>query len=259
MQSSKARSSFNDMIAETWDYFYGDRDNAAVDFYLRQFSNQRPLQNETLDVGCGTGRFLIPLLERGYRGIGIDHSKTMVDLLKEKAKQAGVSPTVLNINVEDFEPQNQFDGIVAFYFVFYLRLKDEIESFFKTAYDLLASGGVIFFNNYNAFDMWKSDQWTATHTYKFEDGFGRVEYTFIPENSLMGLAEMSDFRLVSKAGIFTSGYDTRKVRFYTMTELTLMLEKAGFENVRNYIDLEGTPATESTRCHGAVFTVARKP
>ncbi len=40
--------------------------------------------NHLLDVGCGTGESLIPMLERGWHVVGCDISPAMVDIAKEK-------------------------------------------------------------------------------------------------------------------------------------------------------------------------------
>lgn len=40
--------------------------------------------NHLLDVGCGTGESLIPMLERGWRAVGCDISPAMVEIAGEK-------------------------------------------------------------------------------------------------------------------------------------------------------------------------------
>jgi SAM-dependent methyltransferase len=40
--------------------------------------------NHLLDVGCGTGESLLPMLERGWRAVGCDISPAMIEIAKEK-------------------------------------------------------------------------------------------------------------------------------------------------------------------------------
>mgnify|MGYP001068209282 FL=1 len=44
-----------------------------------------------LELGCGTGRALIPLAEAGYQVTGVDSSPSMLKLARAKAEAAGVS------------------------------------------------------------------------------------------------------------------------------------------------------------------------
>ena len=44
-----------------------------------------------LELGCGTGRLLVPLAQAGYRVTGVDLSPEMLRLARAKAEQAGVT------------------------------------------------------------------------------------------------------------------------------------------------------------------------
>jgi SAM-dependent methyltransferase len=47
-----------------------------------------------LELGCGTGRLLIPLAEAGYRVTGVDLSTEMLRIARAKAEAAGVAESV---------------------------------------------------------------------------------------------------------------------------------------------------------------------
>ena len=47
-----------------------------------------------LELGCGTGRLLIPLAEAGYRVTGVDLSPAMLRIAQAKAEAAGVAESV---------------------------------------------------------------------------------------------------------------------------------------------------------------------
>ena len=44
-----------------------------------------------LDVGCGAGRFSVPLAQGGSRVVGIDPADAMVEMATDRAKEGGVS------------------------------------------------------------------------------------------------------------------------------------------------------------------------
>ncbi len=56
---------------------------------------------------CGSGRFLVPFLERGYDICGMDLSTEMLAKLKEKAPDA----RVVQGDVLEYEPEKKFDYI----------------------------------------------------------------------------------------------------------------------------------------------------
>src|SRR5262245_22519753 len=51
-----------------------------------------------LDLGCGTGRLLMPLAQRGYWCLGVDLSAEMLRVAAEKARAAGVSVHLVQAN-----------------------------------------------------------------------------------------------------------------------------------------------------------------
>jgi SAM-dependent methyltransferase len=51
-----------------------------------------------LDLGCGTGRMLIPLARLGHRAVGVDLSQEMLCMARDKAQAAGVSVDLARAN-----------------------------------------------------------------------------------------------------------------------------------------------------------------
>mgnify|MGYP002033046313 CR=1 FL=1 len=57
----------------------------------------------SLEVGCGTGRILIPLLQEGFVVDGMDRSQKMLGLLDKKADAHGLS---VNASIQSMESMN---------------------------------------------------------------------------------------------------------------------------------------------------------
>lgn len=82
---------------------------ARVPFVLRVAKEKAPAT--ALDVGCGAGRFSVPLAERGLRVVGLDFAQAMIDLANVYAKEGGVGDrcTFLCEDVMAWEAPASFD------------------------------------------------------------------------------------------------------------------------------------------------------
>jgi SAM-dependent methyltransferase len=52
-----------------------------------------------LDLGCGTGRLLLPLAREGYSVVGVDLSREMLDVARRRAAEEGLSIPLLQANL----------------------------------------------------------------------------------------------------------------------------------------------------------------
>jgi SAM-dependent methyltransferase len=56
-----------------------------------------------LDLGCGTGRLLVHLAQKGYRCVGVDLSAEMLAIAARKAHAAGVSVDLLRASIAELD------------------------------------------------------------------------------------------------------------------------------------------------------------
>lgn len=69
----------------------------AMDVQFAERHFQRP--GRLIDLGCGTGRLLVPFARRGHWVLGVDLSEAMLRLAAEKAAAAGVTIHRLKANL----------------------------------------------------------------------------------------------------------------------------------------------------------------
>lgn len=89
----------------TWDYFQSEDISGKYDNYFADhplFTFDADLIDDILvregelsgklvaDLGCGTGRALVPLMKHGLRGLAIDLSPTMLDIVRQKTVSLGL-------------------------------------------------------------------------------------------------------------------------------------------------------------------------
>src|SRR3954470_21479976 len=76
-EEAGARESFED--AALYDFEYRRR-RADVTFYRRIDDERREGEaGPVLDLACGTGRVLVPLLRDGHTVVGVDRSRAMLE------------------------------------------------------------------------------------------------------------------------------------------------------------------------------------
>ncbi len=101
-------------------------ENAAkyYDIVFEEWTGQKITQNElnlvrsllkkrgsVIDIGCGTGRHIIPLYKAGYDVLGVEPLITMINLLKAKNSSVPViNDTILNAQIT-----NTYDLVTMFW------------------------------------------------------------------------------------------------------------------------------------------------
>jgi SAM-dependent methyltransferase len=103
-----------------------------------------------LELGCGTGRVLLPLAEScGYMH-GIDSSAAMLALCREKLHQAGIPSNRAQVEVGDitnFDLGRRFDLIIAPYRVFQnLETATQVDGLFRCVRKHLSPAGTCILN-----------------------------------------------------------------------------------------------------------------
>ena len=129
-------STYGDLIAGDYDAFYSEYDPASIDL-LVELAGDGP----ALELGIGTGRIALPLLERGVPVQGIDASEGMISKLR--AKPHGPEIEVLVGSFADFKLDQRFKLIYVVFNTFFALLSQEEQVHcFKSVRDHLSDDGV---------------------------------------------------------------------------------------------------------------------
>ena len=94
-----------------------------------------------LEIGVGTGRIALPLVERGYRYTGVDVSERMMDRLRAKVSGQNVNLTLVNADVTHLPFEDAtFDVVLG---VHILHLIPEWEVAVDEVRRVLVAGGYL--------------------------------------------------------------------------------------------------------------------
>jgi ubiquinone/menaquinone biosynthesis C-methylase UbiE len=76
-----------------------------------------PRPGRLLDLGCGTGRLLMTMAQRGWHTLGVDLSPEMLQVAADKAMSAGLSIDLLRANIAELEglADESFDCVACLF------------------------------------------------------------------------------------------------------------------------------------------------
>jgi SAM-dependent methyltransferase len=101
--------------------------------------------NRLLDIGCGTGKSFLPMLERGYEVTACDISPEMVELAREATEGTDAEVTVADMR--DLPVLGRFDLVTGIDDALNYMLSDEeLESAFEGVARNLRPGGLFVFD-----------------------------------------------------------------------------------------------------------------
>lgn len=128
-------------VADYYDYIF-PLNPLQVDFITNRLSPKTsPL---LLDLGCGTGSLAMALSEHGFKTVGIDIDKRMIEIAQQKGK--GYSNATFLVEdigkIQRSFKAGSFDSIYSFgNSIVYLHDPEAIQSLFSTVKSLLKPGG----------------------------------------------------------------------------------------------------------------------
>lgn len=141
MEISNKKSIYEN--AKEYDHKYG----SYVEDYelIQEWANRT--KGRILDLGCGTGRILFRLVDEGKIVDGVDLSKEMLELAKQKAEMYVVKPNFYCMNLTDLQLEKAYSMMymVGNTFQHILTNSQQDEMLIKV-YEHLSTGGIFIFD-----------------------------------------------------------------------------------------------------------------
>jgi ubiquinone/menaquinone biosynthesis C-methylase UbiE len=149
---------FFDSFADTFDGFYDGKRNRFMRWVDKRFRSDMFIRfalsfeflgdlegKRVLDIGCGSGPYLVEALKRGAIQVtGIDPASRMLDLAIQRVHQLGASEraSFLQGHFPDVFPEGQSDFAIVMGVTDYLT---DVPSFLKGLRSVVTQGAVISF------------------------------------------------------------------------------------------------------------------
>jgi len=208
-----------------------------LNFYL---SFIREAQGKILEPMCGSGRFLIPMVERGFDIDGFDASEAMLASLRGKCREKSLSPNIWKGFLQDLDEPAKYSLIFIPSGSFGLILDlDEAAYCLKKIYESLELGGTFVFEgetlycepNKSTLDL--QNRWTGSCKTR-PDGKTIILSTLaLPQEN--GISHtLCRYELVDSNEVVKTEIESFKVRLYEIGQLLGLLQKAGFKDIRTH-------------------------
>lgn len=210
------------------------------------------LGGPVLELGCGTGRALLPMLRDGRDCTGVDASEAMLAVLRRKAEAAGgTPPRLVRARMQDFDLGSArfaliFSAFRAFQHLY--TVEDQLACLARVRAHL-APGGRLAFDVFNPRpERMALDVEEEAEDVRFPWGEGevvrRVASTRDHARQLIDVRMWYD-RYESGRCVETE--ETRfQMRWYTRFELEHLMVRAGFGDVAIYGDYDRSPVTRES-------------
>ncbi len=234
-----------------------------LEFYDRRI---RANGGIALDQACGTGRHVFPLIRRGLEVHGADISADALRFARKEAEKLKVDPTLYHQRMEECDIPHEYGTIYVANGSFQI-IVDRPKALSTLARFLhhLVPGGQLLIESYVPREATKGTTANdAGHPARWEPiprcgAEGEIVTTLWSESVDLfeqTLLSKRRYDLYVNKKCVRSETHAHAMRWYHHHELVMMLERAGFGDVRTYSDFGDQPATKDSK---AVVYGARRP
>jgi len=232
---------FGKKYAEIYNLLYAAKEYQAECDFLEKIFKRYGNPKTILDLACGTCNHAIELAKRNYTVTGIDASKYMIGIAREKAKRKRVDVDFRVADMQNFHLDEKFDAAICMFsgMDYILRDKD-VDKTLSNINSHLKENGMLIFDFWNAPAVLKHYEPTRVKT--VENGNRKVIRTSNTKRGELGFCEVNfDFQVIEDGKIVDQFSERHDIRYYFPTEMQAYLVENGFDVLKlcPFMDLDG--------------------
>ncbi|MFP4323680.1 MAG: class I SAM-dependent methyltransferase [Anaerolineales bacterium] len=234
--------------ARTAAYYDAITADFAADTECYQYFAAERSATSVLDVGCGTGRVLLPLAEAGYRVVGVDDVPAMLAIAR--AKLAAYPQATLyedDILVHTGGPYDLI--LLSFNALLHFTRQDDQIALLEHLGNLLSPAGRLAIDIPNAAEAYATEDTGALIFERdFEHNGTRIMQFSIStlERTAQLLHTQWVYDTLAPDGSFRRDVIPLTMRYVFPAELTLMLRAAGLQTIARFGDYDLMPFEEGS-------------
>lgn len=247
--STMSKSRFDDvyygLVVDAYELFHPEGNINDVPFYA-ELIRERP--GRVLELMCGSGRVLLPLLRQGFTVDGTDSSPEMLARCKSNAEAEGLNPEIYEQFAHKLGLPYRYCTILLAYSSFALLTnRDEALEVLRRIHAHLDDGGQFLLDmaipwvHHNSV----SGAWQLGRQGVLPDGCQVLVSRAATVEHLDQIETVHvRYEVYDKGCLVETLLTPMKMRFYGMHELILLLEKAGFSNIQTFGGFQQREAQE---------------
>lgn len=237
-------------VAEYYDHVIPYRNRADISFYVEVAEESG---GPVLEMGCGTGRILIPVARSGIEIVGIDLSRHMLqichDRLKREPEEVQARAQVFEADMRSFKSDQAFSLITTPFrpFQHLITVEDQI-SCLECAYGHLVDGGRLILEIFNpSLEALTRDnlgeEFGEEPEFVMPDGRRVIRRHKVVERDLYNqiLNVEIIYYVTHPDGLEERLLHSFPMRYLFRYEAQHLLERCGFEVVDVYADFDKSP------------------
>ncbi|WP_026907265.1 class I SAM-dependent methyltransferase [Paucisalibacillus globulus] len=200
-----------------------------VEFYQSRLAD---CQGRILEPAVGTGRILIPLLEKGLKVDGFDVSEEMLSICRQNCENRGLNPKLFIGEMESVSLEDKYDAIIipTGSFLLLYRRADSIKAL-KNFFNQLTNGGRLIVDIFLQTDY--STEKVSTRTWETENGNILTLESKVVEVDHINQHTVSHHRYEKwrNGELIQTELERFPLRWYGVEEFKLILEQVGFVDI----------------------------
>jgi SAM-dependent methyltransferase len=232
---------YEPLFAKYYDYLAHDRREAyATDddlSFIRHVFAARCARtvSDVLDVGCGTGRYLIPLTAAGFRVTGLDNSPDMLAQCRARLERRNLQAALVQSDFTQMAESGAYDAVLCMdSTICYLTESEDIIKTLSLFAHALRPGGVLVLEILNAFANVQSLGEMQTSEVRDGDLHVSVKECDVYE-PLRSVRHATLDVTITDSGQKYAFSHKETLRIMTAAEMTGYLKLAGFEDISSQI------------------------
>ena len=228
---------FGDLYSQYYDLLYQDKDYRHevdyVDSLIKKFG--KPVKT-ILDMGCGTGKHAEIFCNKGYKVHGIDLSKDMLKVAKNRCYGKEKVLSFSHSSIQNLKLEKKFDAIISLFHVMsYQSTNKDLIKAFKVVKNHLNNDGVFIF------DFWYGPA-VLTNTpvvriKNLENDKVKVTRIASPSSSAQSNTVNVNFDIFIEekdGGRISKRQESHNMRYFFDFELEMICDKVGLSVERKY-------------------------
>ena len=241
MQTNDTDDDYTGLGARAWDLYSGDEPEADHAFFRTLIEQGN---GPALDVGCGTGRLLLPYLQAGLDVDGVEPSADMLALCRQRADERGLNPALYPQTLQTLDlPRRYRTIIVPCGTIQLVQSRADVRESLRRLHAHLEPGGRLVLTASNPW-LWlphiigerkpaePGDEWGHRATKPLPDGTRLAKHARLDGHDLVEqtLAVTIRYRRLASEtdDVLEEQLCNTPNRWYFPHELSLLVELAGF-------------------------------